>query len=67
MKIQGTQHIDIFSENIEDIESGKKTGGVHIVIEGDISITSKNDYHQVKLWLSREECKALRKLIREKE
>lgn len=68
MKISKDINIDICSMNIEDIPSGNKTGGVQITIEGKLNkIDGKNGYSLIHLWLSRKECKELRKIIREKE
>jgi 23S rRNA G2445 N2-methylase RlmL len=62
-------YIDVFSEDVSEISKTTK-GGILLQIEGKFileSLMPQRDYHQVKIYLTRSQCKELRKLIRIKE
>jgi len=68
VKIGSDIYIDAYSQDVEDVPSGNKTGGIQLDIEGKINqFVGHDGCCRVHLWLSRKECKALRKLIRERE
>jgi hypothetical protein len=68
MKIQSGEFIYIEQENNENIRTGSKVGGVKMSIGGNVYINQISPYtREIVLYLTREDCKNLRKLIRESE
>lgn len=67
IKVGGNTDIDVYPENVEDYKTGKKTGGVQLEISGKLFVQYRNypiqDTPVVKIWLSREECKLLKREI----
>lgn len=68
MKTQSGIFIYIERENNENINTGSKVGGIKLDIGGNINLNQISPYtKEITLHLTREECKNLRKLIREHE
>lgn len=68
MKIQSGEFIYIEREDNENIRTGSKFGGIKIDIGGNINLNNISPYtKEITLHLTREDCKNLRKLIRENE
>lgn len=68
MKLQSGEFIYIERENNESINTGSKAGGIKLDIGGNIYINQISPHtKEITLFLTREECKNLRKLIRENE
>ena len=68
MKLQSGEFIYIEREHNENISTGSKVGGIKLDIGGDINLNNISPHtKEITLHLTREDCKNLRKLIRENE
>lgn len=68
MKLQSGVFIYIDREDNENINTGLKVGGIKLDIGGNIYINQISPHtKEITLHLTREDCKNLRKLIRENE